>query len=369
MKSTTITVVFGLAGLSLVGAYFALSRSEFSSTIERGAPFVSGLSEQAASLRRIEIDRGGKHIELVKNGESWTLASSDGYPAQFESIKSLVSGLENLKVDDRMTALVDRHEKLALAWPDDSGRGARVRLYGDALLPMYDLMLGEERSSPRAQFLRRTNEDQCWRVLGSVGADVEPQHWINAELLSIPDGEVRGVLFNGLELRGIEGADGKVTYTSVDQAPLAPAGSIEWTEPRIVVALRTLPSWLSRLEMMDVRKSTNTAADPTISPTFDMVRGTLTVHCVRESDAVWISFSATPKPGAPSAEAINAKKKYSGDPCIPDWTEFIAKHAGWEFKLPEWKRTALEEAANMPADGEVSEDPNRPTRVPRPSGG
>lgn len=369
MKSTTIIVVFALAGLSLVGAYFALSRTEFTSTIERGAPFVIGLSDKAASVRRIEIDRSGKQIELIKQGETWTLASSDGYPAHFETIKSLVSGLENLKVDDRMTALADRHEKLALAWPDDSGRGARVRLYGDAEQPLYDLVLGEERGSPRAQFVRRMGEDQCWRVLGSVSADVEAQRWLDAELLSIPDGEVRGVLFNGLELRGIEGADGKVTYAVVDQAPLAPAGSVEWTEPRLAVAVRSLPSWLSRLEMMDVRKSTNTAADPTISPTFDMVRGTLTVHAVRESDAVWISFSATPKAGAPSAEAINAKKKYSGDPCIPDWTEFSAKHAGWEFKLPEWKLTALEEAAKMPDDGVVEEDPNRPTRVPRPSGG
>ena len=95
---------------------------------------------------------------------------------------------------------------------------------------------------------------------------------------------------------------------------------------------------------------------PAISPEFDMVRGTLKVNAVRDGDAVWISFEAKPKDGAPSAAEINAKKKYPGDPYVPDWAEFAAKHAGWEYRLPVWKLNSLEEAGKIPVGGDQSAD-------------
>jgi hypothetical protein len=230
-----------------------------------------------------------------------------------------------------MTARSDRHGELALAWPDDSGRGARARLLAGGE-PVLDVILGEERANPRAQFIRRGGEDQTWRVLGSVLVDIEPRRWVEAELLAIPDGEVRAVTVNGLHLAGEEGADGKVEFKVIDSSPLVAPTEFDWTPTRRSTALRTLPSWLSRLELEDVRKAKSGpeagAADPAISPEFDMVRGTLKVNAVREGDAVWISFAAKPKDGAPSAAEINAKKKYPGDPYVPDWTEFAAKHAG-----------------------------------------
>jgi hypothetical protein len=79
---------------------------------------------------------------------------------------------------------------------------------------------------------------------------------------------------------------------------------------------------------------------------------------------VWISFAAKPKDGAPSAAEINAKKKYPGDPYVPDWTEFAAKHAGWQYKLPAWKLNSLEEANRIPAASEQPADPTAPTVIP-----
>ncbi len=367
MKSKSLVVVGAVAVTCVVAAYVALSRSETSSTIARGAPFLATLSDDAAAVKRIEIDRGGKRIEVAKVGDGWSLLSSGGYPVQFEEVKGLVAGLTALKIDDTMTALAERHDALGLAWPNDSGSGARVRFFSDSAEPTLDLILGEERANPRGQFVRRNGENQCWRVLGSVSVDIDPRRWVDAELIAIPDGEVRGVTFNGLSLRGTEAANGKVTFAAVEAEPLTPASTFEWTEGRTTVALRALPSWLSRLELDDVRKAKGGTPDGAISPTFDMVRGTLTVNAVRDGDAVWISFVAAAKPNAPSADAINATKKYPGDPYIPDWAVFTAKHAGWEYKLPAWKLSSLLEASKLAAE-EAAPDLNAPTRVPDPRG-
>jgi hypothetical protein len=202
-------------------------------------------------------------------------------------------------------------------------------------------------------------------VLGSVLVDIEPRRWTDAELLAIPDGEVRGVKFNGLQIVGEEGAEGRLGYKVVESSPMVAPTEFDWTPTRRSVAIRTIPTWLSRLELDDVRKSKGGAPDAAISPEFDMVRGTLKVNAVREGDAVWISFEAAPKEGAPSAAEINAKKKYPGDPYVPDWKEFAAKHAGWEYKLPAWKLSSLEEAGKVPADAEKDpRDPTQPTVIP-----
>ena len=382
MKSKQLAVIVALAAVSVGGAYLALSKGRSSwEKVVRGEPFMPTITDLAPNLVKIELMRGKDRRELRKDGDAWILVTSDGYPVRFEEVKGLVAGLSSLKTDDRMTAKRERHGELALAWSDttpdtttdESGRGARVRLFtstDEGATPEVDIVLGEERANPRAQFVRRFSEDQCWRVLGSVLVDIEPRRWVDAELLSIPDGEVRGVTFNGLTLVGTEGADGRVTYAAVDPAsPLAAPGTptdFVWTDARKEVAIRTLPNWLARLELDDVRRQKVATPDPVLSASFDMVRGTLKVNAVRDGDSVWISFEAAPKEGAPSADEINAKKKYPGDPCIPDWKAFAAKHAGWEYKLPAWKLTSLEEASKVPDEGDGAEpaDPNQPTRIP-----
>lgn len=377
MKSKTLVIVLAVAAASVGGAYLALSKGRTTSEIVRGEPFLPSITEISPKLVKIELERGKDRRELRKVGETWTLVTSDGYPVRFEEVKGLVAGLASLKTDDRMTAKKERHGELGLAWtnetPDESGRGARVRLFtstDEGAAPEVDVVLGEERANPRAQFVRRFSEDQCWRVLGSVLVDIEPRRWVEAELLSIPEGEVRGVTFNGLTIAGTEGADGRVTYAAVEPAsPLAAPGTptdFVWTDARKEVAIRTMPNWLARLELDDVRRQKVATPDPALSASFDMVRGTLKMNAVRDGDSVWISFEAAPKEGAPSADEINAKKKYPGDPYVPDWKAFAAKHAGWEYKLPAWKLTSLEEASKVADEGDGAEpaDPNQPTRIP-----
>lgn len=358
LRTTALILAASAACVGL--AVFAVSRGTKTAEIEPGGPFVAGLADAQASIDRIELARGGDTLVLARDGNAWTLASRDGYPARFEEVKALISGLASLKTDQRMTAKTERHDELALAWPDAGGRAAKVRVLAGER-PVAEVVLGEERANPRSQYVRRADESQCWRVLGSVMADLDTRRWIDAELLSLPEGEVTGVAMNGLEIKGTAGADGKTAYAASESVAPVAAGDFEWTDLRKAAAVRSLPGWLARLELEDVRKAKGGAADPAISPSFDMVRGTLKVNAVREGDGVWISFEAAPKAGAPGAEEINAKKKYPGDPFVPDWAEFAKKHAGWEYKLPGWKLSSLEEALKTPAAGG---DPNQPMRVP-----
>ena len=153
MKSKTLAIVLAVAAASVGGAYVALSRGTRTAEFEPGAVFFADLGTKSGTVDRIELDRGGKRLELVRVGSQWTLATSDGYPARFEEIKGLVSGLAGLKGDQKMTARKERHAELALAWPDDAGRAARVRLLAGSD-PVLDVVLGEERAKLEAQIGR-----------------------------------------------------------------------------------------------------------------------------------------------------------------------------------------------------------------------
>lgn len=362
-KHKTLVMILAASAACVAGAVFALRRDTMFTVATDGAPLLPALSDKAASIDRAEIERGGRSVVLVRapgSVDEWTLASRDGYPARLEELKAIVSGLAGMRIDQRMTALPERHGELGLAWPDADGRATRVRLFAGAEV-VVDCIAGDERANPRAQFVRLGDAPQTYRVLGSIVVDMDTRRWVDAELLTLPEGEVDSVVVNGLEVRATVGADGKKSYAAAEAGALVMAGEFEWTDLRKAAAVRSLPGWLARLELEDVRKATGAAADPAISPTFDMVRGTLKVNAVRDGESVWISFEATPKEGAPSAEEINAKRRFAGDPFVPDWADFARKHAGWEYKLPGWKVTALEEALKTPA---TRGDPNQPVRIP-----
>ena len=358
MKPTTLIVILGVVGASVGGAYLALAKRGATAGASQAGAFVESLGARADAIDRIEIARGDRRVELAKSAGGWTLATGDGYPARFEEVKGLVAGIAALERDQRMTALPARHAELGLAWPDDEGRAARVTLRaGDTVVA--DLVLGAERASPRSQFVRNAAEDQCWRVLGSVVVDLDTRRLVEAELLSLPEGEVESVAIAGLAIAGTVDAAGKRSFpvpAAPTPTPADTADAFEWTDARRAAAARALPGWLARLELDEVRRANDPDGepDPLLSPTFEMVRGTLRVKGVRDGDDIWISFDATPKEGAPSADEINARRKYPGDPFVPDWTAFAAKHAGWQYRLPRWKTTAFDEiltAANPDEGG------------------
>ena len=159
MKTKSLAIVLAIAAASVGGAYVALSRGTRTAEFEPGAVFFADLGARSGSVDRIELERNGKRIELARAGGQWTLVTSDGYPARFEELKGIVSGLATMRIDQRMTALPERHAELGLAWPDADGRAARVRLLAGGEV-VADVVVGDERANPRSQFARMADEPQ-----------------------------------------------------------------------------------------------------------------------------------------------------------------------------------------------------------------
>ena len=341
-RKTAITVA--LAAVALVGAAALLSKSrDMTPARARGSAMLPGLEARAGDVGAVEVLRGNATVRLERGANgSWALAGNDGYPARGELVRAMLVSVAGLTVDDRMTAKRDRHSELGLAWPDAGGKARLVRFLsarpGES--PVAEIVLGEERFAPDAVFARLPAEDQTWRTLGRVQVPSDALAWIDRSMVSLPVGETTKVAFDGITVA--------LPPTGAEPTPDAPrpAWSAEvagderanWSEAQVESARLGLPSYLERLEFDGVRKARPDAAkDPKWTLEFETKSASVSVLGHEESDGVWFTMSALPRPGFAAPPA----PKYDGDPHVPDWAKLDAAWQGWEFKLPQWKADTL----------------------------
>lgn len=334
----TIAIVLVTAAALVAAAMYLLRDREEEEARAAGEPLVASLASAAPALERIEIQSGDTSIVLARQGEEWLVASSGSYPADVAAVRSLVSGIAGLLRDEALTSRKERHGELGLAWPDESGRARLVRLVpagGQAI----EVVLGEVKFSPSTtQYARLLADDQTWRCKGSVTVETSAPRYMNAQILALDAAEVLGASYMGLDVRRKPPAEGQAQAVPQWEATLAPGPIDEgfWPEAAQTQAKSTLPTWLNRLELDDVRpRGESWTTDAAYALTFDTRRATVRVDGMREGDDVWIRLSAEPKADAASDASGD------GGATAPDWSAWTAEVAPWEFKLPAWKKGAL----------------------------
>ena len=342
MSGKAIAVALGAVAL-VGGAAFMLTRGEGADERKGNGPLLPSLKSEAAGIARIELARGDERIALERSGEAWTLASSGGYPAKIDAVRGIVSGLASMTIDEPLTAKRERHAELGLAWPDASKQAMLVRLLGAGGAVLHEVVLGEEKYETKSQYARRLSEDQTYRCRGSVSADTAPRGFVDAEVVSLDAGELLSISYDGLLLN--HGADGANGAWKAELAP-GPAADGAWPEEQRKAAIQALPAWIGRVELENVRKREGVtwAPDPALSLTYVAKRATITIEGMKEGDAFWVRLSATPS--AEAAEAPAAEPAKEGEAAKPapapfDWKGWNERVAAWEFRLPEWKRSAI----------------------------
>lgn len=316
----------------------------------RGSAMLPALKERAEEIGAVEVLRGNSTVRLERNPDgSWIVATSESYPARNELVRALVASMGDLAIDEKMTAKKERHGELSLAWPDGSGKARLVRfLPKDPLAPIVaEVVVGEERFSPDAVFVRQPDQDQTWRTRGRVQLPYEANGWIERTLLSLPADETTSVAFDGIAVsRPAEPADAqpgmpRAPWTAaVDDAERA-----GWSKEQEDSARMTLPSWFERLEFDAVRRArVDAAPERQWTVVAELRSATLTMAGHAEGDLVWVTLSAVPRDGAPAAKAPERE----GDPSVPDWAKFTQRTSGWEYQLPSWKADTLRRLREAP---------------------
>jgi|JI10StandDraft_1071094.scaffolds.fasta_scaffold159139_2 hypothetical protein len=349
MNGKVIRLVVGAAVL-VGGAALMMSRGgEGSAESREVQPFLASLKSDASKVERVELHRGDDSVELVRSGDSWTVASAGGYPAKLDAVRGIVGGLASLTIDEPLTAKRERHAEIGLAWPDATKQATLVRLLGASDVVLHEVVLGEEKWEPKSQYVRKLREDQTYRCRGGVTVDTALRGFVDAEIVTLDTAEIESINYDGVILsRGEDGA------WTCELAP-GPVADGAWSEEQRKAAAQALPGWLSRVELENVRRRDREGAtwtpDPALSVTYFAKRATITVEGMKDGDALWVRLSAKPV-DAPVAAPTDAPTTAPPASATFDWAAWERRVAPWEFKLPEWKLAALKrirEAKPAPA--------------------
>ena len=368
MNRTLPLLALVAALLTLIAGWAIADRIATSVRTTQGLMFPE-LADQANRIQSVELLQGDRTVRLERAADgSWKLATRDGYPADLELVRGLVVGLSQLQKDQALTRKPERFGELNLVWPDPEGRARLIRLSQGAETKPLEIILGQERLTPRCTYVRRTDEAQAWRCRGGVNGDVDFQRWMRRDLLSLPASEFLAAEWLGLKVtpRPVRGDQPK--SRPAEQFLASAEGPTAWTPEQASAARGVLPEWPSRFEFDDARAATPgfaPAEDRTI--VFTLKGAVLTMLGRREGDATWFRLKVEPKPGASQPTA----KPVPGDPWIPDWNAFAKKVDGWEYRLPDWREAQLirlrsddpEPKAPTPPDMEGKD------RLPPPSSG
>lgn len=340
MNARTTTTIVILAGALVGAAWFMAQGRGVAPERGRGEPVLPGLEAKAAQVGAVEVLRGNSTMRLERTTDGWVLASNDGYPARTELVRALVASLAALTLDERMTAKPERHAELGLAWPDEAGDSRLVRFLPTepGADPVAEIVIGEERFAPDSVFVRAPGEPQTWRARGRVQVPFEATAWLDRTILSLPNDETQAVMFDGITVSRPAAAEGaEPAWRTPWESAVADEEKERWAEAQVEAARTTLPSFLERLEFEGVRRARADAAkEPVWTAAFRTTGATVTLRGHREGEDTWFTLDALPVPGAAARPA-----EREGDPFVPDWEAFNARHAGWEYRFPAWKTDAL----------------------------
>lgn len=322
MNPKSFVVLAGVTAVVCAGAVASsLSWSSGSAVSKRGETFLPSLAKSAGEIGSIVIETPDETVTLMREGDRFV--DSSGYPIKPQAARNLLASVSVLKIEEKKTADVGRHEDLELAPPDaKTGGGKQISFLGKDGKALTGLVAGERDSSvggvSGGQYVRALGNDQTYLVRGSVKLPYSRAGWFNNKLLEI---DVKTV--TGFSVNSGEGA--RVGLTKVaDKLKLVdlPAGKVE-DEDKI----RRLSRLFGGLTFADVRKAEGDA--PAEAPvltvgTADGLSVTLTNSAMDKEDVRWIRIAAesTKDSGKEQAAALAAKfggfefkiTSYDGEP-------------------------------------------------------
>lgn len=330
MTPRTVSILIVLAIASVAAAAFGVSsRVDFRSTNFEGQRLFPDLLETAKNVGEVVVVQNGNTMTFVRDGETWGLKESDGYPVHGNLVSKVIFSLSNMELLDRKTNRPAKFADLNLGDPTEKKSGAqRITLKNGAGEEMADLIVGRANfflpeTTTGGMYVRRPDEEQTWLVRGLVDIGVEPRDWLQREIVDIkperiqraevthPDGEKLIVVPQ-------QGVTGDFAFENM------PEGMKLSSE----FAPRNIAAVLNGFILNDVRKLENVDLDPAdayVTEFFTADAIHATTRMWRKDGTQYMTIEAEYIGGDASSEAAKQAEAIK------------ARTEGWAYIIPEYQ--------------------------------
>lgn len=384
MKPQVVIALIVLAGAGAGLAYLVSGKNPGATgASDRAAskPAVfPALSAKANDVAEIVVKRAELTFTIKREGETWRVVDKGNYPAKFDTVRSFIVALAQLKELEPKTTNPEQFSKLGVNDPvAPAVVSDEMPMPTSTLVTLKDAkgetvaaaVLGNPKwgTSPGV-YLRRAGENQTWLAEGRVDVQREPMGWIETKIADVGKDRVKSVVITHPDTQVITIArDRQADKFTIKEMP----EERELKDPGVP---ETIASTLAGLTMQDVASiasihfagDDSTRAGPEIElRTFDglVIRGQ---SATREGKSWWafvaevdesIASEATPPAHEgelrqPSAGTLEGLKREAA--------ELNTRWSAYAFAPVDWKVRSLGQTMD-----ELLKEPGAPAAAAHPA--
>ena len=318
----------------MIAALVAISGALYLSTQRNlprdvhGTPLWPALAGELDTVTSLSVLKGGAtaSVTVQKQGQEWTVAERQNYPADVSKLRTLLLALSETKIREEKTSNPASYSIIGVEDPAKPGAtGAQIDL--TAKDGKHGVIVGK--SVAGGNFVRRAGENTSYVVEPGITFEAEPRYWIDTRLLDIASDKIQSIEFKpaagpAYSVRRVVDPASKASEAKTDSAKATddkPAGTPATTPPppptshfvlegapsgRLAADQQTLapaPNFLSNLADEDVSKAGDIDFSKPLIVTVTLADGSvITLTGVAAGDKRWIQVAA-PKDAALSAKA------------------------------------------------------------------
>jgi hypothetical protein len=188
---TTLILALVLVVLAAAATLFETNRRK--SLSSAGGPIFPAYRLEKADA--IEVDGGGRHVELKKSGENWLVVTEGSHPADPKLPKQILEAIEKFTTSTLISTSTERQTAFEV---DSTGYTVRVHGGGKSLAAF---VVGKSGPDFMSTYVRPVEKTSVYLVPIYLRTSVDrgDQSWRNMTLLEVEQADIRGYTTRNLK--------------------------------------------------------------------------------------------------------------------------------------------------------------------------
>ncbi len=286
------------------------------------------LAGQVNDIKGVEIVSQGPTTvaKLLRSGDEWVVAEAASYPANWESLRSLLKDLAQAEIIENKTSKAEFYSRLGVEdLAEADATGVMVVLSGTDEVAA--VIIGKSAQGRQGQYVRLRGVEQSALIGTQLRVASDIQSWLQRSIVDISASEV-------VEFK-IAHADGETvnaTKVSADDADFQLQGIPDGREIQSAWSVNQVGGALSALQLEGVKKADD--ADWSDSLRFSLLSADgllIEAELVEDADDHWIRLVASAPSGDDSAE----------EPTSDRVNSINARVSGWAYRIASYKYDSM----------------------------
>jgi hypothetical protein len=191
MSRRQFVVLLAAAFIAICAALYLNTRRNLE-RVTPGASLFPSLAQELNSVTELNVVKGGKTplVTIRKQGEQWTVAQRNNYPADVAKLRKLLLALSDAKIHEEKTANPASYPVIGVEDPALAG-ATSAQIDFVAQDGKHGVIVGKPVGE--GSFVRRTGEKVSYIVEPGISFEAEPRYWIDTRLIDLPTDKVQSI--------------------------------------------------------------------------------------------------------------------------------------------------------------------------------